>query len=78
MIKQLLLSVLLTASAVAADLQQQLDAIAKQHHGQVALYARQLKTGAEVAIRADEPVQTASVIKVAIMIEVFADRKSVV
>lgn len=67
---------LLAAAANAADLQQQLEAIARQHHGQVALYARQLKTGAEVAIQADVPVQTASVIKVPIMIEVFSQAKA--
>jgi beta-lactamase class A len=37
------------------------------HHGKVALYARQLNTGREVEIDADKPVQTASVIKLAML-----------
>jgi beta-lactamase class A len=45
------------------------DQIAAQHHGQVAVYARDLKTGQTVALKADEPVQTASVIKLALLYE---------
>jgi beta-lactamase class A len=67
---------LLGTTAYAADLQKQVEAIAQQHHGKVALYAKNLKTGAEVAIDADEPVQTASVIKVAILMEVFSEAKA--
>jgi beta-lactamase class A len=43
--------------------------IVAQHHGKVALYAENLKTGATVAIDADRPVQTASDIKLAILYE---------
>ena len=50
--------------------------MAARHAGKVALFARNLKTGASVAINADEPVQTASVIKLAIMIETFYQAKS--
>jgi beta-lactamase class A len=67
---------LLVTTAFAADLQKQVEALAQQHHGKVALYAKNLKTGAEVAIDADEPVQTASVIKVAILMEVFSEAKA--
>ena len=75
--KRILSAILLfTTSALAADLQKQVEAIAQQHHGKVALYAKNLKTGAEVAINADEPVQTASVIKVAILMEVFSEAKA--
>ena len=44
-------------------------AIARHHHGKVALYAKDIRTGKTVAINADVPVNTASVIKVAIMLE---------
>ena len=76
MLKRLLIFLTITSACFAGDLQQQVEAIAQQHHGRVAIYAKNLKTGAEVAIDADEPVQTASVIKVAILIEVFAEAKA--
>src|ERR1700743_1018002 len=44
-------------------------AIATQHHGDVALFAENLKTHETVAISADTPVQTASVIKLTILYE---------
>jgi len=74
--RSLLLVLIFCSFGFAADLQQQVAAIAQQHHGKVALYAKNLKTGAEVAIDADEPVQTASVIKVAILLEVFSEAKA--
>jgi beta-lactamase class A len=52
-----------------SPLQPQVDQIASQHHGQVSVYAKDLKTGETVAVKADEPVQTASVIKLAILYE---------
>jgi beta-lactamase class A len=52
-----------------SPLQSQVDQIASQHHGQVSVYAKDLKTGETVAVKADEPVQTASVIKLAILYE---------
>ncbi len=52
-----------------SSLQEELGRIAAAHHGRVALYARQLNTGREVAMDADEPVQTASVIKLAMLYE---------
>jgi beta-lactamase class A len=55
--------------AVDAGLQQELAALATQHHGKVAVYATQLNTGKSVAIDADRPVQTASVIKLTILFE---------
>jgi beta-lactamase class A len=67
--------VLLAAIAASAQpslqsqLQSQVDQIAAQHHGQVAVYAKDLKTGQTVALKADEPVQTASVIKLALLYE---------
>jgi beta-lactamase class A len=52
-----------------AALQDRLAAIAAQHHGKVALYAENLKTGQVAALNPDEPVPTASVIKLAILYE---------
>ncbi len=66
-----MLIVVLTATAFAADLQSQLEALVRAHHGQAAIYARHLKTGASVAVNADTPVPTASVIKLAIMVTAF-------
>jgi beta-lactamase class A len=43
--------------------------LAAHHHGKVSLYAKALRTGQTVAIDPDTPVNTASVIKVAIMLE---------
>jgi beta-lactamase class A len=50
-------------------LQKSVQAIAAAHHGDVALFAENLKTNETVAIAADTPVQTASVIKLAILYE---------
>ena len=50
-------------------MQNVMDSYARHHHGKVALYAKDVRTGKTVAINADEPVNTASVIKVAIMLE---------
>jgi beta-lactamase class A len=66
----LLSALLFTSHAIAQpSLQSQVDQIAAQHHGQVAVYAKDLKTGQTVALKADEPVQTASVIKLALLYE---------
>ena len=50
-------------------LRESLAAVAAAHHGKVALFAAQLNTGKTVAIDADVPVQTASVIKLTILFE---------
>lgn len=62
----------ITPSAFAqedATLNQQLKTIAAAHHGNVALYAHNLKTGQTASLLPDEPVQTASVIKMAILLD---------
>ncbi len=64
------------ASSLAADLQKELETLAAQHKGKVALYAKNLKTGATVAIDPDVPVPTASVIKLSIMVEAFYQVKA--
>lgn len=56
-------------SSSSGKLEQQLAALAAAHHGRVAVYAKQLNTGRVIAINADQPVLTASVIKLAILFE---------
>src|SRR5215467_10545671 len=56
-------------SSSSGKLEQQLAALAAAHHGRVAVYAKHLNTGRVIAINADQPVQTASVIKLAILFE---------
>ena len=59
----------LKAQVAPSPLQAQVEAIAAAHHGKVALYAENLQTRETVAIAPDTPVQTASVIKLAILYE---------
>jgi beta-lactamase class A len=54
-------------------LQMSLGQTISAHQGKVAVYARQLNSGHEIAIDADEPVQTASVIKLAILYDAMVD-----
>jgi beta-lactamase class A len=58
-----------STAASDANLQQQVDAIVAQHHGLVTLYATQLNTGRTIAYHPDEPVPTASVIKLTVLYE---------
>jgi beta-lactamase class A len=51
-------------------------AIAAEHHGEVALFAEDLKSHETVAISPDTPVQTASVIKLAILYEALEQVRS--
>jgi beta-lactamase class A len=53
----------------APGLEDQLRTIVAAHHGEVAIYAEDLTTHRKVQISADTPVQTASVIKLAILYE---------
>ncbi|RXH55922.1 serine hydrolase [Granulicella sibirica] len=55
------------------ELRGTLTAVAETHHGKVALFASQLNTGKTVAIDADVPVQTASVIKLTILFEAMEE-----
>lgn len=71
------LSVLaMIASASAQDLQKQLNDLAAAHQGHVAFFAKNLATGATVAIDADKPVQTASVIKLPLFLQAFEQVKA--
>jgi len=51
------------------QLDEQLRSIATAHHGTVALYAQNLKTGRTASIEPDRPVKTASVIKMGILLD---------
>jgi beta-lactamase class A len=55
-----------TAPAAPSGLEAELQAMVKPFQGTVALYARNLDTGAEVALDADRAVRTASTIKLPI------------
>lgn len=74
--------VLLTVAAhaqiapLATSLEAQVHAIAAEHHGDVALFAENLKTHETVVISPDTPVQTASVIKLAILYEALEQIRS--
>jgi len=52
-----------------AQLDAKLKAVAQAHHGHVAVYAHNLKSGQAAASDADEPVQTASTIKMGILLD---------
>lgn len=58
-----------SASDVAAVVSARLDSL----NAHSTFYARQLSTGQEIAIRADEPMNTASVIKLPVMVLAFRD-----
>jgi len=51
------------------QLDQQLRVIAQSHHGHVALFAHNLKTGQTASLDPDLPVKTASVIKLGILLD---------
>src|ERR1700687_6229180 len=61
--------------ARAADLEKKLKDLAAAHHGGVALYAKNLSTGESVSLDGAKPVQTASVIKLPLMVQVFQQVK---
>jgi beta-lactamase class A len=52
-----------------APLDAELQQIAQAHHGQIAVFAEDLKTGQTASLNADLPVQTASTIKMAILLD---------
>ena len=59
-----------------ATMQHLMDSYAAHHHGKLSLYAKALRTGQTVAVDPDTPVNTASVIKVAIMLEAMYEVKA--
>jgi beta-lactamase class A len=70
-----LLSTLSFAGA-DSDLQAKIAALAAKHHGKLALYAANLKTGDSIAIDPDKPVPTASVIKLTVLLEAMEQVKA--
>jgi beta-lactamase class A len=68
--------VLLGATPNTPDLQKKLEGLASSHHGSVALYAKNLATGDTVALNATVPVQTASVIKLPLMLQTYEQVKA--
>lgn len=72
----LLVLVIVTTSARADELTDKLQALISAHQGKVGLFAKNLKTGQTVAINADEPAQTASVIKLPLMLQAYEQVKA--
>jgi beta-lactamase class A len=64
------------AQSTRLTLPAQIHAIEAEHHGDVALFAENLKTHETVATSPDTPVQTASVIKLAILYEALEQVRS--
>src|SRR5512142_104944 len=67
---------LFAVSANCAELGRKLGALAAKHKGKVAVYAKNLATGDTVAINADVPVATASVIKLPLMLQAYEEVKA--
>ncbi|MBW3542534.1 MAG: serine hydrolase [Planctomycetes bacterium] len=59
------------APAAAADLKDRLEPLIERHRGKVAVAVRHLGSGESYTHRGDEPMPTASLIKVAVMIEAY-------
>lgn len=55
----------------AADLDSRIEPLVKAHKGTVAVAVKHLKTGEEFYLNADEPMPTASLIKLPIMVEAY-------
>lgn len=71
---RILIGLLLAGSLTAGAAEDQalltrLQSLSQAHHGKVAFYAENLKTGETVSLDADTPVQTASVIKLTVLYE---------
>lgn len=66
-----------SAQTVAPDpLNAEVQSVIASHHGRVALYAEDMSTHKVVAVDADVPVQTASVIKLAMLYEALEEIRS--
>src|SRR5215468_5887787 len=66
-----LLSFCFQASAGSADLDSSLGSLAKAHKGKAAIAVKHLGTGESFFLNADEPMPTASLIKLPVMMEVY-------
>lgn len=65
------LSILAPRAARAGTLSERLMPLIQAHQGKVGVAVRHLTTGEEFYYRADEPMPTASLIKVAVMVETY-------
>ena len=70
---RLLILLMATAALHAAALDSEVQARIQIFPGTVSIYAKNLDTGATFELRGDEPVRTASTIKLALMVEAFAE-----
>ena len=66
---------LFVSPAPAADLESRIAPLVKTHKGKVAVAVKNLKTGEEFYLNADEPMPTASLIKLPIMVEAYWQAK---
>lgn len=67
---------LIALPANASELQKKIEALAAAYHGHVTLYAKNLTTGETVSLDSASPVQTASVIKLPLMLQAFEQVKA--
>lgn len=67
----LLLTFVFVGNFQADGLQTKLETLAKAHKGKVAIAVKHLDTGESFFLNADEPLPTASLIKLPVMIEVY-------
>ena len=65
------LAALIPSAAPAADLEARILPLVKEHKGKVAVAVRHLATGEEYCLAADEPMPTASLIKLPVMVEAY-------
>ena len=72
----LVLSPITAVASTDTGLQTKIEALAAQHRGKLTLYAVNLRSGTSVAINADTPVPTASVIKLPILVEAMEQVKA--
>src|SRR5262245_27630723 len=66
-----LLTALLAAASPSSPLESQIAEKVRAFHGEMGVYAKNLDTGEVIAVNADQRFPTASLIKVAVMAEVF-------
>jgi beta-lactamase class A len=62
-----------TAAPAPGGLDQRIQAGIGSFPGQVSIYAKNLESGASYSLRGDDPVSTASTIKLPIMVELFSE-----
>lgn len=71
----LVLSIFAAAETADTKLHRGLQRLVKAHQGKIGFYAKNLRTNEQIAIAADEPVPTASTIKLLAFVEAFHEIK---